>query len=104
MCQGVDPVDPEASGYYVPGQGDPYCCDTEWDTVCVLESMLVCGYSCPAPDAGPLPPVIGYVDQWSHAGDGTLIAPVSADVDPEGNIFVLDAVAGRIQVYRYHGE
>jgi len=103
LCQGVDPVDPEASGYYEPGVGDPYCCEAEWDMVCVLESMLVCGYSCPPPEAGPMDPVIGYNDQWSDAGTGPLIAPVSIDRDAEGHLYVLDAVKGQVHVYRYHG-
>ena len=103
MCQGVDPVDPEASGYYEPGVGDPYCCDAEWDMVCVLESMLVCGYSCPAPDMGPMDPVIGYNDQWSDAGTGALVAPVSIDLDADGHVYVLDAVKGQVHAYRLHG-
>ena len=104
ICEGVDPVDPEASGYYEPGVGDPYCCDAEWDGVCVAEAMVVCGYSCPAPEAGPMDPVIGYNDQWADAGTAPLVAPVSIDRDAEGNLYVLDAVKGQIHVYRYHGD
>ncbi len=104
ICQGVDPIDPDASGYYEPGVGDPYCCEAEWDGVCVAESMLVCGYSCPAPEAGPMDPVIGYAYQWSDAGTGPLVAPVSIDRDADGHVFVLDAVKGQVHVYRYHGE
>jgi len=103
VCQGVDPVDPEASDYYEPGTGDPYCCDTEWDMVCVLESMLVCGYSCPVPEAGPMDPVIGYNAQWDDAGGAPFTAPVSIDMDADGFVYVLDAVKGQVHVYRYHG-
>ncbi len=103
MCQGIDPIDPDASGYYEPGVGDPFCCDTEWDMVCVLESMLVCGYSCPVPEAEALEPVIGYAYQWSDAGIGPMTAPVSIDLDADGYLYLLDAVKAQVQVFRFHG-
>jgi len=28
-------------------RNDPFCCDTEWDHLCVSQAELTCGESCP---------------------------------------------------------
>ncbi len=30
---------------------DPFCCDTEWDAICVDEAIILCGASCPNAEA-----------------------------------------------------
>jgi hypothetical protein len=45
--------DPACETAVCDGIPDPYCCETEWDGICVEEAQQVCGGLCPIENAQP---------------------------------------------------
>lgn len=104
VCTGEGALDP--SLFFQGADSDPYCCETEWDDVCVFECMMVCGFSCPIPDDVEWPvhdPTFTPTGGWSDT-DGTnkFTAPLKLDMDKNDVVYVLDTVKAEILLFKLH--
>ncbi|MCA9291071.1 MAG: hypothetical protein KDA25_08080, partial [Phycisphaerales bacterium] len=70
---------------------DPFCCDTEWDAICVDEAADLCGggpvCECPGDidgDGNVCPAdLAALLADWNTGGSGS---PCSTDIDGDGNV------------------
>ena len=85
--------------YYEGGDSDPYCCETEWDDVCLFECMYACGYECALPEAPPKPPTFSHEYSFGQAGGTPLAAPLKSAMGPDGRVYLLDTVKSKVFVY-----
>jgi DNA-binding beta-propeller fold protein YncE len=98
VCKGEGVID--VTQFIFGGESDPYCCDTEWDGVCVFECVFVCGYECPLPEGPQKEPTFSGVFQWKAADQGNLAAPLKVVVKDDLLVYVLDTVKSAVYVYR----
>jgi len=98
VCKGEEVIDP--TQFVFGGDSDAYCCDTEWDGICVFECVFVCGYECPLPEGPAKEPTFSGVYEWKTADTGNLAAPIKVVVDDDRFVYVLDTVKSAVYVYR----
>jgi sugar lactone lactonase YvrE len=101
VCNGEGTLAPE--NFVFGGESDPFCCETEWDNVCVFEAQYVCGYECPLPEDIEWPvlePTFGPIAAWDHTDGGKLTSPIKLALAKGGFVYVLDTVKALVYVYR----
>jgi len=101
VCTGEGALDP--SLFYEGADSDPYCCETQWDPVCIYEAQVVCGYQCPIPEDYEWPelePTFAPIGQWQEADTGNLTSPLKLSLGRDGLVYVLDTVKARVLIYR----
>ena len=101
VCTGEGALD--IGQYVYGGENDAYCCETEWDAVCVHEAQMVCGYECPLPEDFEWvvkDPTFGPVGSFKEIDEGNFTSPIKLALGTSGLVYVLDTVKARIHIFR----
>ena len=101
VCTGAGALAIE--NYVYGGENDAFCCETEWDAVCVWEAQVVCGYHCPLPDDIEWlvkDPTFGPVGEWKEIEGGVFTSPIKVALGGAGLVYVLDTVKARVHIFR----
>jgi len=78
-------------------EGDPYCCETAWDEVCIGFCANECGGACPDP---AFVPELDVTLVYSAETSGAFLLPLELFIDRENVLWVIDSVASKVTSFQ----